>query len=134
MQGRKVFADEKVLLFSLSAHGPKHNFYRQLKQQLNWDFLYEFTRSFYGRCGQKSIDPVVFFKLCLIGYLENITSDRKLVEPCALRLDLLYFLGYQLDEPMPWHSTLSRTRQLYPESLFESLFEKVFSLCVEKVW
>lgn len=132
MQGRKIFADEKVLLFSLSAHVPKHNFYRRLQQQLNLDFLYELTQPYYGRCGQQSIDPVVFFKFCLVGYLENIVSDRKLIEHCSLRLDLLYFLGYQLDEPLPWHSTVSRTRQLYPEALFESLFDKVFSLCVEK--
>jgi len=132
MQGKKVLEDEKVLLFSLSAHVPEHNFYRQLKQQLNLDFLYKLTQPYYGRCGQASIDPVVFFKLCLVGYLENITSDRKLIEHCSMRLDLLYFLGYQLDEPLPWHSTVSRTRQLYPEALFESLFNQVFRLCVEK--
>ncbi len=74
----------------------------------------------------------MFFKLCLVGYLENIASDRRLIEHCSLRLDLLYFLDYQLDEPLPWHSTLCRTRQLYPEALFESLFDKIFSLCVEK--
>jgi hypothetical protein len=45
-------------------------------------------------------------------------------------MDMLYFLGYNIDEPLPWHSTLSRTRQLYPEALFELLFDKVFSLCV----
>ena len=132
MQGRKTFEEEKELLFSLSAHVPAHNFYRRLKQQLNLDFLYELTRGYYGGCGQQSIDPVVFFKLCLVGYLENIVSDRRLIEHCSLRLDLLYFLGYQLDEPLPWHSTLSRTRQLYPEALFEALFNKVFTLCVEK--
>ena len=132
MQGRKIFEDEKKLFFSLSAHVPEHNFYRRLKQQLDLDFLYELTEEYYGRCGQQSIDSVVFFKLCLVGYLENITSDRKLIEHCSLRLDLLYFLGYQLDEPLPWHSTLSRTRQLLPEALFELLFDRVFSLCVEK--
>ena len=45
-------------------------------------------------------------------------------------MDRLYFLGYSIDEPLPWHSTLSRTRQLYPEALFELLFDKVFRLCV----
>uniref|UniRef100_UPI001FE4FA25 IS1182 family transposase n=1 Tax=Adhaeribacter radiodurans TaxID=2745197 RepID=UPI001FE4FA25 len=103
-----------------------------MKKQLNLDFLYQLTQAYYGRCGQQSIDPVVFFKLCLVGYLENITSDRKLIEHCSMRLDLLYFLNYQIDEPLPWHSTVSRTRQLYPEALFESLFDKVFRLCVEK--
>lgn len=47
-----------------------------------------------------------------------------------MRMDMLYFLGYNIDEPLPWHSTLSRTGQLYPEALFELLFNKVFSLCV----
>ncbi|MFD3003315.1 transposase [Pontibacter toksunensis] len=132
MQGRKNFRDEKELLFSLSAHVPEHNFYRRLKQQLDLSFLYELKAPLYGKCGQQSVDPVVFFKLCLVGYLENITSDRRLIEHCSLRLDLLYFLDYQLDEPLPWHSTVSRTRQLFPEALFESLFDRVFSLCVEK--
>jgi len=98
---------------------------------LNLDFLYELTRGFYGSSGQKSIDPVVFFKLCLVGYLENIISDRKLIEHCSMRLDILYFIGYDIDEELPWHSTISRTRQLFPEEVFESVFTKVFSLCVE---
>ena len=118
MQGRKNFKDERQLLFSLSAHVPEHNFYRRLKDRIDLSFLYELTAPFYGKCGQQSIDPVVFFKLCLISYLENITSDRRLIEHCSLRLDLLYFLDYQLDEPLPWHSTVSRTRKLYPERLF----------------
>jgi IS5 family transposase len=44
----------------------------------------------------------------------------------------LYFLGYDLDEPLPWHSTLSRTRQLLGKEVFEQFFEKVFALCVVK--
>jgi transposase len=131
MQGKKHFSDEKELFFSLSAHVPAHNFYRKLKACLDLDFLYNLTAPYYGRCGQQSIDPVVFFKLCLVGYLENIISDRKLIEHCSLRLDLLYLLDYQLDEPLPWHSTVSRTRQLLPESLFEEVFSQVLSLCVE---
>ena len=94
MQGRKNFKDERQLLFSLSAHVPEHNFYRRLKDRIDLSFLYELTAPFYGKCGQQSIDPVVFFKLCLISYLETITSDRRLIEHCSLRLDLLYFLDY----------------------------------------
>ncbi|WP_299762537.1 IS1182 family transposase [uncultured Pontibacter sp.] len=131
MQGRKTFEDERELRFSLSAHVPAHNFYRRLKDRLDLSFLYELTAPYYGRCGQHSIDPVVFFKLCLVAHLENISSDRKLIEHCSLRLDLLYFLGYQLDEPLPWHSTVSRTRQLLPVELFEQVFTRVLSLCAD---
>ena len=47
-------------------------------------------------------------------------------------MDILYFLGYDIDEELPWHSTISRTRQLYPESVFEQVFTKVLTMCVEK--
>lgn len=44
---------------------------------------------------------------------------------------MLYFIGYDIDEPLPWHSTLSRTRQLYGEEVFKELFKKVLSLCID---
>jgi len=131
MLSRKTFEDERELRFSRSAHVPEHNFYRRLKQHLNLEFLYEQTQPLYGRCGQHSIDPVVFFKVCLVARLENIASDQKLIKHCSLLLDLLYFLGYQLDEPLPWYSTVSRTRQLLPTALFEEVFMHVLSLCAE---
>lgn len=110
----------------------KTNFYRQLKEVLDLHFLYKLTKPYYGYSGQKSIDPVVFFKLCLVGYLENIISDRRLIDHCSMRLDIIYFLDYEIDEELPWHSTVSRTRQLLPEEVFEELFDKVFSMCVSK--
>ncbi|MGY3090543.1 hypothetical protein ACVWYF_003598 [Hymenobacter sp. UYAg731] len=36
-----------------------------------------------------------------MGLLENLVSDRCLVEHCALRLDILLFLGYGVDEDLP---------------------------------
>ncbi|MDO6471754.1 IS1182 family transposase [Maribacter sp. 1_MG-2023] len=103
-----------------------------MKGVLDLEFLYMLTRPYYGESGQKSIDPVVFFKICLVGYLENIISDRKLIDHCSMRLDILYFIGYDIDEELPWHSTISRTRQLFSESVFEEVFTNVLELCVEK--
>jgi len=131
MQGRKNYTEKLFLSFRLSDRIPKENLYRRLRETLDLRFLYKDTKELYGRTGNPSIDPVVFFKLLITGYLENITSDRKLVEHCCMRMDVLYFLGYDLDEELPWHSTISRTRQLYPESLFVTLFNKVFALCVD---
>lgn len=130
MQGNKIYQEKLFNNFQLSARVPRDNFYRRLSGVLDLDFLRKRTRKYYGLCGQKSLDPVVFFKLCLVGYLENIISDRKLISHCSMRLDILYFLGYDIDEELPWHSTISRTRQLYPETVFESLFTHVFKMCV----
>jgi transposase len=131
MQGRKNYTEKLFLSFRLSDRIPKENLYRRLRETLDLSFLYKETKELYGKTGNPSIDPVVFFKLLITGYLENITSDRKLVEHCCMRMDVLYFLGYDIDEDLPWHSTISRTRQLYPAYLFEKLFSKVFTLCVD---
>ncbi|MCW3073930.1 MAG: transposase [Flaviaesturariibacter sp.] len=132
MQGRKHHQEKLFLSFQLSERVPEGNFYRRLKEQLDLQFLYQSTKKYYGREGQASIDPVVFFKLILVGYLENLNSDRKIIAHAKMRLDVLFFLGYDLDEELPWHSTLSRTRQLYGEEVFKELFSKVLSLCVSK--
>ena len=130
MQGTKIYQEKLFNNFQLSNRVPKNNFYRRLKEVLNLEFLYVSTKRYYGTSGQKSIDPIVFFKLCLVGYLENIISDRKLISHCSMRMDILYFIGYDIDEELPWHSTLSRTRQLFPEPVFEEVFNHIFSLCV----
>ncbi len=130
MQGRKDYTEKLFTSFQLSSRVPKENLHRKLRETHDLSFLYKDTKELYGKTGNPSIDPVVFFKLLLTGYLENITSDRKLVEHWSMRMDVLYFLGFDIDEELPWHSTFSRTRQLYPASLFENLFNKVFTLCV----
>lgn len=132
MLGKKKYQEKLFTSFQLSNHIPKTNFYYQLNNVLDLSFLYNKVNSYYGSCGQKSVDPVVFFKLSLVGYLENIISDRKLIEHCSMRLDILYFIGYDIDEPLPWHSTISRTRQLFPVDLYEEIFESILLLCIEK--
>ena len=132
MQGKKTYSEKLFASFQLSERVPKDNFYRQLNEQLDFQFLYNATSKYYGDEGQKSIDPVVFFRLILMGYLENLNSDRKIVEHASMRLDIMYFIGYDIDETLPWHSTLSRTRSLYGEDVFKILFKKVLSMCVNK--
>lgn len=132
MQGKKIYQEKLFSSFQLSDRVPETNFYRRLKEVLHLDFLYADTQKYYGISGQKSIDPVVFFKFCLVGYLENIISDRKLIAHCSMRLDILYFLGYDIDDSLPWHSTISRTRQLFPEEVFESVFTHVFQMCISQ--
>jgi len=132
MQGNKTDDQKLFYQFSLQSHVPKENFYRRLKSTLDLSFLKQKAAPLYGRCGQQSIDTAVFFKIVLVGYLENIESDRQLIDFCSMRIDILYFLNYNIDEPLPWHSTISRTRQLFGEELFEELFNKVLEMCIEK--
>lgn len=132
MQGKKTFTPKMLYSISLQDLVPANNFYCRLLTVLDLRWLYKQTAAYYGTEGQESIDPVVFFKICIIGYLNNIASDRKLIEFCADSLAIRLFLGYDIDESLPWHSTISRTRQLYGEDLFKQLFKDVLKQCIDK--
>jgi len=132
MQGKKELTPKMMYQVHIDSLVSQNNFYRLLDKELDLRFLYKATEQYYGNDGQESIDPVVFFKICLAGYLNNINSDRKLIEYCGDSLAIRLFIKYDIDEPLPWHSTISRTRQLYGEEVFLELFRKVLSLCVQK--
>ena len=100
MQGKKIDQEKWFTTFRLSDRVPVNNFYRRLKAVLNLEYLYQLTKEYCGDSGQKSIDPVVFYKRCLVGYLENIISDRNLITHCSMPLDILYFLGYDIDNSL----------------------------------
>jgi transposase len=117
MQGKKQYQKKLFVNFQLSKHVPEDNFYRRLKEVLPLQRVYKSTKKYYGAEGQQSIGPVVFFKLMLVGYFENLCSDRRIISPAQLRLDMLYFIGYDIDEPLPqplpdcWSSTIQNCPQ-----------------------
>lgn len=132
MQGRKQYQEKLFTTFQLSDRVPPDNLYRKLNSTVDFHFLYRYTARYYGTEGQESIDPVVFFKLILVGYLENLASDRRIITTASMRMDILLFIGYDIDETLPWHSTLSRTRQLYGQEVFKELFKRVLKQCIDK--
>jgi transposase len=131
MQGHKEYHPKVFYQTSLESLVSGNNYYRKLDNVLDLNFLYKLTKHYYGNEGQKSIDPIVFFKICLIGYLNDMISDRKLIEFCSDSLGIRLFLGYDLDEDLPWHSTISRTRQLYEDKIFKEVFDQVLAQCVD---
>src|SRR5690606_30136975 len=88
----------------------------------------------YSPIGRPSIDPVILFKMTLIGYLYGIPSERRLEEEVKLNLAYRWFVGLQLDDPVPDHSTFSqnRRRRFGDASVFEDIFNHIVRLCIEK--
>ena len=60
-------------------------------------------RPLYAKGGRPSVDPVVFFRLQLVMFFEDIRSKRELMRVAADRLSVRWFLGYDLHEPLPDH-------------------------------
>jgi len=127
----KIFAPT-----TLESLVPGDSFYRVLESKLDLSFVRGLTRGCYEELGRPSIDPVVFFKLQLVLFFEGLRSERELVRTAADRLSVRWYLGYDFDEPLPDHSSLTRIRQRLGLPTFERFFERVVELCQEAglVW
>ena len=115
---------------------PIDNFYRQVEQCIDLNFVHDLAGEFYSNIGRPSIDPIVFFKLQLIAFFEGIRSERQLMETINLNLAHRWFIGYDLDEPVPDLSSLSKIRERYGLEVFQKFFEHIVELCIEAglVW
>lgn len=131
MQGKKKFTPKLFVNFRLDEAVPEDNFYKILKKHLDLNFIYKSTESVYSHTGRPGIDPVVFFKMVLTGYLENICTDRKLEREFQNRLDLRYFIDHDLEDPIPDHSTICKTRKRIPREVFDKVFDHILKLCID---
>jgi transposase len=110
---------------------PKDSFYRRLEATLDLSFVRELVRPLYATGGRPSVDPVVFFRLQLVMFFEDIRSERQLMKVAADRLSVRWFLGYDLHEPLPDHSSLTRIRERYGLTVFRYFFERIVEMCFE---
>jgi len=109
---------------------PEDHFYR-LETRLDLSFVRELVRPLYASGGRPSVDPVVFFKLQLVMFFEDLRSERQLMSVVADRLSLRWYLGYDLFEPLPDHSSLTRIRERYGLEVFRGLFERIVQECFD---
>src|SRR3954452_3615922 len=80
---------------------PEDNFYRRLETRLDLSFVREMVAPLYAKGGRPSVDPVVFFKLQIVLFCEDLRSERQLMGVVADRLSIRWYLGYDLHEPRP---------------------------------
>lgn len=78
-----------------------------------------------ARGGRPGIDPVIYFKMLMIGFFEGIASERQIAARCADSLSLRGFLGYRLDEATPEHSVMTVIRLRLGSTCFEQVFALV---------
>ena len=106
---------------------PGHPFYQRLNQVLaanSFDgFVEAACRRFYAaKLGRPSLPPGRYFRLMLLGYFEGLSSERGMAWRAADSLAIRSFLGLELDEGAPDHSTISRTRRLIDVETHERVF------------
>ncbi len=106
---------------------PGHPFYKRLNQVLaanSFDaFVEAACRRFYApTLGRPSLPPGRYFRLMFLGYFEGLGSERAMAWRAADSLAIRSFLGLELDEGAPDHSTISRTRRLIDVETHQRVF------------
>jgi transposase len=104
-----------------------HPFYQRLNRVLDdaqFDVFVEGAcATFYAPVmGRPSLLPGRYFRLLLLGYFEGLDSERAIAWRAADSLSIRSFLGLDLHEPSPDHSTLSRTRRLIDVETHRAVF------------
>jgi len=118
-----------MVTVSLEDLVPADHFYRHLERTLDLSFVRDLVRDRYSAFGRPSIDPVVFFKLQLVMFFEGIRSERQLEYVGADRLSVRWYVGYDLHEPLPDHSNMTRIRDRYGITIFRRFFEAIVERC-----
>lgn len=136
MMGRKSRVFTAVPAVTLDDLVPADHFYRHLDRLLDLSFVRDLVQDCYSPCGRPSVDPIVFFKLQLVMFFEGVRSERLLMRLVAERLSVRWYLGYNLDEPLPDHSSLTRIRTRYGLDVFRRFFEAIVEQCQQAglVW
>ena len=120
---------DRPVLISVESYVPKDHFYRHLHRVLDLSFARDLAADCYASGGRPSIDPIVFFKLELLMFFEGIRSERKLLEQASYNLAMRWYAGYNMDEPLPDHFSLSKIRARLGLPVFRRFFEVVTERC-----
>jgi transposase len=115
------------------ANPAQGNFYTKLEETLE---SFGFAAKVRALCepaydqsgvGRPGIDPVVYLKMIMVGFFEDLPSERAIAARCADSLSIRSFLKYELQEKTPEHSSFTVIRQ----RLGLEIYERIFVLLLE---
>jgi transposase len=72
--------------------------------------------------GRPGIDPVVYLKMIMVGFFEDLPSERAIAARCADSMSIRAFLKYELNEKTPEHSSFTVIRQRLGLKVYERIF------------
>lgn len=132
--GKDEEKQSQFMFVNLDEFVPKDHLLRVIKRTIDFSFIYDKVKDLYSPIGRRSVDPVLLIKMLLIGYWYGIASERKLEQEVKLNLGYRWFLGLDLAESVPDHSTISqnRRRRFKNSPLFQEIFDTIVSRCVAK--
>jgi transposase len=139
MGKRKQRQESLFIMADCLPQSDGHPFYRKLNSLLaEADFdcwIEQRCAGFYEQeetRGQPSVAPGIYFRMLLVGYFEDLSSQRGIAWRCGDSLSLRVFLGIPLNKPTPDHSTMSVTRRRLAPEVFNEVFQFVLAIAEQK--
>ena len=132
MQGNHHFQPELFVQIDYQALIPNNHLLRRIDKVLDLGFVKQLTKKFYSDSqGRPSIDPEVFFRICILGHIYGIKSDRQLCEEVTMNIAYRWFVRLSMSDTVPDHSSLTRVRDRLGVGCFAVVFERIVEQCRE---
>ena len=122
-------------LVSIEALLPEKHLLRKVDKAVDFSFIRDRVKHLYSEDnGRPALDPVVLFKLLLVGYLYGVRSERQLMREVEVNVAYRWFLGLKLRGKVPDASTLSqnRRRRFSESTIYQEIFDEIVLLAVNK--
>ena len=110
---------------------PENDPLRLIEEAVDFSFIYDEVRDLYcADNGRPGVDPVVLIKYLLIGFLCRIVSEREIERQIRVNMAYRWFLGLDIGERVPDHSTISqnRRRRFNGKEVYRRLFERILAI------
>jgi transposase len=126
---------QEMELVTIESLVPQDHLLRKIDGAIDLEFVRERVRHLYCEDnGRPALDPVVLFKLLLIGYLFGIRSERQLMREVQCNAAYRWFLRLKLTDKVPDASTLSqnRRRRFRDSDVYQQIFDEIVELACHK--
>ncbi len=113
---------------------PEDHLLRMVDKHIDLSFIRNKVKHLYSHTGRPSVDPEVLLRMLLIGYLYGITSERRLCEEVKMHIGYRWFVGLNLEDRVPDHSTFSKNRheRFSENETFQKIFDEIVRQCADK--
>lgn len=126
---------QELEMVSVESLVPSEHLLRKVDRAVDFSFIRDRVKHLYCEDnGRPALDPVVLFKLLLLGYLYGVRSERQLMREVEVNVAYRWFLGLRLRDKVPDASTLSqnRRRRFAESTIYQEIFDQIVELAVSK--
>jgi transposase len=135
MLKRPEAEQQELEMVSIGALVPEGHLLRKIDGAIDFSFIRDRVKHLYcADNGRPALDPVVLFKLLLLGYLYGVRSERQLMREVEVNVAYRWFLGLKLRDKVPDASTLSqnRRRRFSESTVYQEIFDQIVKLAMGK--